>query len=57
MKKEKLLNSKEKSYNWLRFFGELILVVLISPILIVLTIVFVIAERLIKLYEKHFKKD
>lgn len=57
MKKEKLLNSKEKSYNWLRFFGELILVVLISPILIVLTIVFVIAEWLIKLYEKHFKKD
>jgi hypothetical protein len=57
MKKEKLLNSKKESYNWLRFFGELILVVLISPILIVLTIVFVIAEWLIKLYEKHFKKD
>lgn len=56
MKKEKLLNSKEKSYNWLRFFGELILVVLISPILIVLTIVFVIVEWLIKLYEKYFKK-
>lgn len=57
MKKEKLLNSKKESYNWLRFFGELILVILISPILIVLTIVFVIVEWLIKLYEKHFKKD
>lgn len=57
MKKEKLLNSKEKSYNWLRFFGELILIILISPILIILTIVFVIVEWLIKLYEKHFKKD
>lgn len=56
MKKEKLLNSKKQSYNWLRFFGELILVILISPILIVLTIVFVIIEQLIKLYEKHFKK-
>ena len=56
MKKEKSLSSKKESYNWLRFFGELILVVLISPILIVLTIVFVIIEQLIKLYEKHFKK-
>jgi hypothetical protein len=56
MKKEKSLNNKEKSYNWLRFFGELILVVLISPILIVLTIVFVMVEWLIKLYEKYFKK-
>lgn len=56
MKKEKLLNSKEKSYNWLRFFGELILIILISPILIILTIVFVIVEWLIKLYEKYFKK-
>ena len=56
MKKEKSLSSKEKPYNWLRFFGELILVILISPILIVLTIVFVIVEQLIKLYEKYFKK-
>lgn len=56
MKKEKSLNSKKESYNWLRFFGELILVILISPILIVLTIVFIIAEWLIKLYKKHFKK-
>ena len=56
MKKEKSLNSKENSYNWLRFFGELILVILISPILIILTIVFIIIEWLIKLYEKHFKK-
>lgn len=56
MKKEKSLSSKKESYNWLRFFGELILVILISPILIVLTIVFVIIEQLIKLYEKHFKK-
>ena len=56
MKKEKLLNSKKESYNWLRFFGELILVILISPILIVLTVVFIIIEQLIKLYEKHFKK-
>ena len=55
MKKEKSLNSKENSYNWLRFFGELMLVILISPILIVLTIVFIIIEQLIKLYEKHFK--
>lgn len=56
MEKEKSLNSKKDSYNWLRFFGELILVILISPILIVLTVVLIITEWLIKLYEKHFKK-
>lgn len=56
MRKEKLSNSEEKPYNWLRFFGELILVILISPILISLTIVFIVVEQLIKLYEKYFKK-
>lgn len=55
MSKEKLSNCN--SYNWLRFFGELILVILISPILIVLTIIFLLTEWLIKLYENFFKKD
>ena len=56
MKKEKSLNNEEKPYNWLRFFGELILVILISPILIVLTVALIVTEQLIKLYEKYFKK-
>lgn len=57
MKEEKLLKTNSEKYNWFRFIGELLFVILISPILIILTICFLVVENCIKLYEKYIKKS